>query len=82
MQPVKIVVTGPYNAGKTTFIKSVSEITALSTERVVSGGAPGSNGGERGETTVAMDFGRITITDDIVLNKGINADPGKGVITK
>ncbi len=67
MQSVKIVVTGPYNAGKTTFIKSVSEITVLSTERVVSGGAPGGNGAEHGETTVAMDFGRITITDDIVL---------------
>lgn len=67
MQSVKIVVTGPYNAGKTTFIKSVSEITVLSTERVVSGDTPGGDCGQHGETTVAMDFGRITITDDIVL---------------
>jgi small GTP-binding protein len=63
MQSVKVVVTGPFNAGKTTFIKSVSEITVLSTERKVSEGS--SDDGE--ETTVAMDFGRITISDDVVL---------------
>jgi len=63
MQSVKVVVTGPFNAGKTTFIKSVSEITVLSTERQVSDA-----GGEGvGETTVAMDFGRITVSDDVVL---------------
>ncbi|MBE0417828.1 MAG: ATP/GTP-binding protein [Coriobacteriia bacterium] len=62
MQSVKVVVTGPFNAGKTTFIKSVSEITVLSTEREVS---DSSAGGE--ETTVAMDFGRITISEDVVL---------------
>lgn len=63
MQSVKVVVTGPFNAGKTTFIKSVSEITVLSTERQVSD-ISGEGGGE---TTVAMDFGRITISDDVVL---------------
>lgn len=63
MQSVKVVVSGPFNAGKTTFIKAVSEISVLSTERQVSE-ASGEGGGE---TTVAMDFGRITITDDIVL---------------
>ena len=63
MQSVKVVVTGPCNAGKTTFIKSVSEITVLSTERQVSDtSAEGA-----GETTVAMDFGRITVSDDVVL---------------
>lgn len=62
MQSAKIVITGPFNAGKTTLIRSVSEITVLSTERTVSGG-----GTEGGETTVAMDFGRITISDDVVL---------------
>ena len=61
MQSVKVVVTGPFNAGKTTFIKSVSEITVLSTEREVTDSSAG------GETTVAMDFGRITISDDVVL---------------
>jgi len=63
MQSVKVVVTGPFNAGKTTFIKSVSEITVLSTERQVSD----SSGEGGGETTVAMDFGRITVADDVVL---------------
>ena len=63
MQSVKVVITGPFNAGKTTFIKSVSEITVLSTERQIS---DASNEGS-GETTVAMDFGRITISDDVVL---------------
>ncbi|MDO8963521.1 MAG: ATP/GTP-binding protein [Coriobacteriia bacterium] len=63
MQSVKVVVTGPFNAGKTTFIKSVSEITVLSTERQISD----ASGEGAGETTVAMDFGRITISDDVVL---------------
>ena len=63
MQSVKVVITGPFNAGKTTFIKAVSEITVLSTERQIS---DASNEGS-GETTVAMDFGRITISDDVVL---------------
>ncbi len=63
MQSVKVVVTGPFNAGKTTFIRSVSEITVLSTERQVSD----VSGEGKGETTVAMDFGRITVSDDVVL---------------
>jgi small GTP-binding protein len=63
MQSVKVVVTGPFNAGKTTFIKSVSEITVLSTERQITD----TSGEGHGETTVAMDFGRITISDDVVL---------------
>ena len=63
MQSVKVVVKGPFNAGKTTFIKSVSEITVLSTERQVSD----TSGEGAGETTVAMDFGRITVSDDVVL---------------
>jgi small GTP-binding protein len=63
MQSVKVVVTGPFNAGKTTFIKAVSEITVLSTERQITD----VSGDGHGETTVAMDFGRITISDDVVL---------------
>ena len=63
MQSVKVVITGPFNAGKTSFIKAVSEITVLSTERQVSD----TSGEGDGETTVAMDFGRITVSDDVVL---------------
>jgi small GTP-binding protein len=63
MQTVKMVVTGPFNAGKTEFIRSVSEIDVVSTERKISSVA------ERVKetTTVAMDFGRITVDDDLVL---------------
>ena len=64
MQTVKMVVTGPFSAGKTQFIRSVSEIDVVATERKVTGA------GERAvkqATTVAMDFGRITVDEDLVL---------------
>jgi len=63
MQTVKMVVTGPFNSGKTQFIQSVSEIDVVSTERRISSDA------ERikENTTVAMDFGRITVDADLVL---------------
>jgi len=63
MQTVKMVVTGPFSAGKTQFIRTISEIDVVSTERKLSSDA------ERlkDQTTVAMDFGRISIDDDLVL---------------
>lgn len=63
MQTVKMVVTGPFSAGKTEFIRSVSEIDVVSTERKISSEA------ERVKetTTVAMDFGRITVDQELVL---------------
>jgi len=63
MQTVKMVVTGPFNSGKTEFIQSISEIDVVSTERKISSES------ERVKetTTVAMDFGRITVDDDLVL---------------
>ncbi len=63
MQTVKMVVTGPFNAGKTEFIESVSEIDVVSTERKISSEAEK----VKETTTVAMDFGRITVDDDLVL---------------
>jgi hypothetical protein len=63
MQTVKIVVTGPFNAGKTEFIRSVSEIDVVSTERKITLEAEK----VKNSTTVAMDFGRITVDDDLVL---------------
>jgi small GTP-binding protein len=62
-QTVKIVITGPFNSGKTELIRSVSEIDVVSTEKKVS------SDGEavKENTTVAMDFGRITVDDDLVL---------------
>jgi len=63
MQTVKMVVTGPFNAGKTEFIRSVSEIDVVSTERKISTQAER----VKDQTTVAMDFGRITVDDNLVL---------------
>lgn len=63
MQTVKMVVTGPFSSGKTSFIGSVSEIPVVRTERKISDGARGS----KEQTTVAMDFGRITIDKDLAL---------------
>jgi small GTP-binding protein len=60
---VKIVVTGPFAAGKTTLIRTISEITVLSTEKGISD----STRSQKTDTTVAMDFGRITIDRDLVL---------------
>lgn len=63
MQTVKMVVTGPFNAGKTEFIRSVSEIDVVSTERKISTEVEK----VKDTTTVAMDFGRITVDEDLVL---------------
>jgi uncharacterized protein len=64
MQTVKMVVTGPFSAGKTEFIRSVSEIDVVSTERKISSAHEKA---VKEATTVAMDFGRITVDDDLVL---------------
>jgi hypothetical protein len=64
MQTVKMVVTGPFSAGKTEFIKSVSEIDVVSTERKISSTVEKI---VKESTTVAMDFGRITVDEDLVL---------------
>ena len=64
MQTVKMVVTGPFNAGKTEFIRSVSEIDVVSTERKITTPRERSL---KEVTTVAMDFGRITVDEDLVL---------------
>jgi uncharacterized protein len=63
MQTVKIVVTGPFSSGKTEFIRSVSEIDVVSTERRISSDAEKI----KETTTVAMDFGRITVDEDLIL---------------
>ncbi len=64
MQAVKIVVTGPFNAGKTQFIRTISEIDVVDTDRRVT---HLDEQVVKPTTTVAMDFGRITIDDNLVL---------------
>jgi uncharacterized protein len=68
---VKILVVGPFAVGKTTLVTTLSEIRPLTTEEKMTeagalvddlAGVP-----EKRTTTVAMDFGRITLGDDLVL---------------
>ncbi|NGN69063.1 ATP/GTP-binding protein [Streptomyces sp. A7024] len=66
----KILVVGPMGVGKTTLIGTVSEITPLSTEAVMTRAGQLSDrpaGPAKTTTTVALDFGRITLDSDIVL---------------
>ena len=63
MQTVKMVVTGPFNAGKTEFIQTVSEIDVVDTDRKISSDVEKI----KESTTVAMDFGRITVDEELVL---------------
>ncbi len=75
---LKIVVTGPFGAGKSCFIRTISEIAVVATERRVSATAftatvdtprglrSASGQLAKSHTTVAMDYGRLTLGDDVL----------------
>jgi uncharacterized protein len=70
-QSVKILVVGAFGVGKTTLIGSVSEIAPLRTEETMTSASVGIDSlaglDEKTTTTVAMDFGRITVNSEVVL---------------
>lgn len=58
----KIIVTGPFNSGKTTFISTISDIAVVSTEKKITT----EDRGIKNETTVAMDYGRVDLDGRIL----------------
>ncbi len=71
LTPVKIVVAGGFGVGKTTFVGAISEIEPLRSEAIITEASEGVDDlfadGTKTMTTVAMDFGRISLKHALVL---------------
>ena len=58
----KVIVTGPFNSGKTAFVSTISDIAVVTTEKRITT----EDRGIKSETTVAMDYGRVEIDGRIL----------------
>jgi uncharacterized protein len=69
--PLKVLIAGGFGVGKTTLVSSLSEIPPLLTEQAMTTASIGVDEADmvptKTTTTVAMDFGRITVDDSLIL---------------
>ncbi|MGW1798519.1 GTP-binding protein [Streptomyces sp. NPDC001984] len=68
---VKVMIAGGFGTGKTTMVRSVSDIKPLTTEETLTQASAGSDRligiADKAETTVSLDFGKISINDTLML---------------
>ncbi|GAA0920173.1 ATP/GTP-binding protein [Pseudonocardia zijingensis] len=69
--PLKVLIAGGFGVGKTTLVRSLSEIPPLLTEQAMTAASIGVDESDmvpgKSTTTVAMDFGRITVDESLIL---------------
>jgi signal recognition particle receptor subunit beta len=71
---IKFVITGPFAAGKTTLVKTMSEIPVIGTETAVTD----DTSSIKTNTTVSMDFGKLTLVDeDMIVELSLFGTPGQ-----